>query len=323
MAVSLSTASNLSQNQLQRGVVEAFQRNSVVLDRIPFITVVGNAYAYNTESALPSVAFRDVNAAYTESAGTVSQSTERLYILGGDVDVDRFIVQTRSNINNQRAIQTEMKVKALVAEFQNTFINGDNDSDSTQFDGLKERITGSQVISPDDTSAGLKIVGSSDSDRHAFLDKLDELCAAVQGGPDVLYMNRQVLTKIQQAARHLQYWERDRDEFGRVVTFYNGIPLLDIGNDSSGNPIIPQEEEFGDDGGGSPATDEASSIYAVKWARAEGDTGVAGLTNGGVQVYDLGEVDSKPVFRTRIEFYVGLASFGVAGAARLEGVLAE
>ena len=37
-------------------------------------------------------------------------------------------------------------------------------------------------------------------------------------------------------------------------------------------------------------------------------------------VDDLGMIDAKPVLRTRIEFYCGLAVFG-AGAARLKGIL--
>jgi hypothetical protein len=38
-------------------------------------------------------------------------------------------------------------------------------------------------------------------------------------------------------------------------------------------------------------------------------------------VRDLGELDTKPVYRTRLEFYTGLAIFGGKGAARLTGVL--
>jgi hypothetical protein len=38
-------------------------------------------------------------------------------------------------------------------------------------------------------------------------------------------------------------------------------------------------------------------------------------------VDDLGMLQTQPVFRTRIEFYCGLAIFGL-GAARLTGVLA-
>jgi hypothetical protein len=60
----------------------------------------------------------------------------------------------------------------------------------------------------------------------------------------------------------------------------------------------------------------------VKFGNDEGDQAVTGLTNGGVQVTDLGELETKPAYRTRIEFYCGLATFGGRAAARLRGVLA-
>ena len=64
-----------------------------------------------------------------------------------------------------------------------------------------------------------------------------------------------------------------------------------------------------------------SSIYAVKFGQDEGDAGVTGLTNGGVQVRDLGEIDAKPAYRTRIEFFCGVGVFGGKAAARSTGWL--
>jgi hypothetical protein len=107
MAVTLAQAAVLSENQLQRGVIETFVQLSPVLDRIPLIEIQGNAYAYDSEGTLPGIAFRLVNEAYTESTGVVNQTTESLVIMGGDADVDRFIVQTRGNLNDQRAVQTQ------------------------------------------------------------------------------------------------------------------------------------------------------------------------------------------------------------------------
>src|SRR5215207_9649401 len=98
MAVSLAQAAVLSQNDLQRGVLEMFVQESPVLDRLPLMSIEGNAYAYNAEGSLPGVAFRNVNEAYTESTGVINQLTETLVIMGGDADVDRFIVKTRGNL---------------------------------------------------------------------------------------------------------------------------------------------------------------------------------------------------------------------------------
>lgn len=308
MAVTLATAAALSANDLQVGVVETFVDNSPVLARIPLLNVTGNAYAYNVEAALPGVEFRAVNSAYAESTGTVNQRTETLVILGGDADVDTYIVKTRGNLNDQRAIQTRMKSKALAFKYQDTFINGDTAVDANSFDGLKKRLTGAQVV-----DAGVNGTGPV-AGGQAFFDFLDQAIAAVVGGPDVLLMNASVLQRIQSSARRLNTaLPQSLDDFGRQVTTYNGIPLVDVGNKADGTAIIPQTETQG-------TSTNASSIYAVRFTEDESEPGAVALDNGGVDVRDLGEQNAKPVYRTRIEWFNGLALFG-AGAARLRGVL--
>lgn len=311
MAVTLAQSALLSENDLQRGVVETFRVSSPVLDRIGLLGINGNAYAYNEELTLPGVEFRAVNSAYAESTGTVVQRTEALVIIGGDADVDRFIVQTRGNVNDQRAIQTSLKAKSLAFKWQDGFFNGDTAVDANSFDGLKKRLTGAQVIAA--ATNGLAVLGADDAARNTFLDQLDALIAAVPGGPDALYMNASILAKLRSSARRLTIATTERDEFGRLVDFYNGIPLLDAGTKADGTLILPQTETQG-------ASAVTSSIYAVKFSPSQAENGVVALDNGGIDVRDLGEQDAKPVLRTRIEWFTGLAVFGRA-AARLTGVL--
>lgn len=315
-ALTLAEAAKLSTDDLQRGIVETFVLESAVLDRVPLINIEGNAYKYNEEATLPGVEFRAVNAAYTESTGTVNPKTESLVILGGDSDVDKFIERTRSNLQSQRATQDYLKVKAAVTKYQDAFVNGDTAVDANSFDGLKKRLTGAQVI--DAGTNGAPVLGASDSDIHAFLDKLDEMIAAVDGDVAALYMRKAIRQRLSSAARRLGFWDQARDEFGRLVQSYNGIPMLDIGKKADGTEIIPQNEVQG-------TSTAATSIYAVAFSEDEGVPGVAGLTNADdeeqpIDVVDLGEIDAKPVYRTRIEFYCGMAVFG-KGAARLRGVL--
>ncbi|MFF4392388.1 major capsid protein [Streptomyces sp. NPDC001552] len=318
MALTLPEAAKLSTTDLQRGVIETFVQESSILDRIPLLTIQGNSYAYNEEATLPGVQFRSVNEAYAESTGTVNQKSEALVILGGDADVDKFIVQTRGNLNDQRAIQTRMKVKAASYKFAETFFNGDTATDSKSFDGLRKRLTGAQVLSAG--TNGAPIVGAGANDSHVFFDFLDQLVAQVPGlnsSNGALYANRQVIAKVRSAARRIGGFEMIREALtGKLVATYNGIPFLDPGQTAAGADILPQTETQGS------ATD-ASSIYAVRFGQSEDDRAVTGLTNGGIQVTDLGELETKPSYRTRIEFYTGLAIFGGRGAARLNGVLAK
>ena len=318
MAITLTEAAKLSTTDLQKGVLETFVQTSPVPDRLPMLEIEGNAYAYNSEATLPGVEFRAVNGSYSESTGTVNQKSETLAILGGDADVDRFIQQTRSNLNDQRATQTAMKVKAISYKFQDTFINGDSDTDANSFDGLKKRLTGNQVI--DAASNGLNVVGSSNADIHTFLDKLDELLAAVpgiNGTNGAIYASVKIIRKIASALRHVSLDAVLMEDIaGKRTIQWNGIPILDLGATAAASPvdILPLNETQG-------TANNASSIYAVKFGADEGDQAVTGLTNGGVQVEDLGQLQSKPAYRTRIEFYCGLAVFGGKAAARLKGVL--
>ncbi|MET8706530.1 major capsid protein [Streptomyces californicus] len=318
MALTLPEAAKLSTTDLQRGVIETFVQESSILDRLPLLPIEGNAYAYNEEAALPGVQFRAVNEAYAESTGTVNQKSESLVILGGDADVDKFIVKTRGNLNDQRAIQTRMKIKAAAYKFQDSFFNGDVATEPKGFDGLRKRLVGAQVISAG--TNGAPIVGADGKDSHAFFDLLDALIGQVPGltgANGALYANRAVIAKIKSAARRIGGYEMVREALtGKMVATYNGVPLLDPGQTAAGTDILPQTETQG------TATD-ASSIYAVRFGQAEDDRAVTGLTNGGIQVTDLGELESKPSYRTRIEFYTGLAVFGGRAAARLNGVLAK
>ncbi|WP_405793342.1 major capsid protein [Streptomyces sp. NBC_01506] len=318
MALSLAESAKLSTTNLQRGVIETFVQESSILDRIPLLPIEGNSYSYNEEATLPGVAFRSVNEAYTESTGTVNQKSESLVILGGDADVDRFIVQTRGNLNDQRAVQTRLKVKAAAYKFQDTFFNGDVVTDPKSFDGLRKRLTGAQVISAG--TNGAPIVGAGAADSHTFFDLMDALVASVPGltsANGALYANRQVIAKVRSAARRIGGFEMVREALtGKLVATYNGIPFLDPGQTAAGAEILPQTETAG------TATD-ASSIYVVRFGQTEDDQAVTGLTNGGVMVDDLGQLETKPAYRTRIEFYCGLAVFGGKGAARLNGVLAK
>lgn len=311
MALTLAESAKYSQNDLQRGVIETFVIEANVLDRLPLLPIQGNAYAYNEELTLPGIEFRAVNSAYAESTGTINQKTESLVILGGDADVDTFLVKTRGNLNDLRAAATRGKVKAANFKFQDGFINGDVAVDANSFDGLKKRLTG-QVIAAG--TNGLPVLGADDAARHAFLDQLDALLALVPNA-DALYMNASILAKIKGSARRLTIYDQTVDDFGRKIGTYQGVALIDIGNRADGTPIIPQTETQG------TAVGTTSSVYAVRFGRDESDRGVTGLTNGGIDVRDLGEQDAKPVFRTRIEFFCGLGVFGGKAAARLTGVL--
>lgn len=289
MAVTLVESAKLSQDMLQKGVIETMVRTSAVLELLPFMEIVGNAYTFNQVSALPSVAFREVNEGYVESGSDFVQKTESLKMLGGDVDVDKFIAETRGNINDQRAIQTELKAKAVAEEYTKTFFHGDSTSNAKAFDGLTKRVSGGQDVAVLDTTNGTLTL----ADLNALVD-------AIPYGADAIFMNRstrRIVMNLLQASQH--YVEVGQDAFGKPVTMYAGIPLRVVED-----AVLP-------------AVSGAYEVYAVKFGAM---SDLCGIQNGGIRVTDIGELETKPVYRTRIEWYTGLALFNPLSVARLKGI---
>jgi len=281
MALSLAQARLYSKDTLQAGVIETIAKESAVLEMLPFMEISGNSYKYNLETALPTVAFREVNSGYTANEGSIEQRTEGLVILGGDVDIDRYIVQVNGDVNSIRAIQTEMKAKAVANTFTKTFFKGDSANSSKEFDGLDVRVAGTEQAVVTENVGSLAM-----NDLHVLLD-------AVEGGAEVLYMSKAMRREMQKLlVGQTHYIQVGKDEFGRMIEMFGDVQIRTVSDLILGN----------------------NEIYAVKFGAM---SHVAGLTNGGVNVRDLGELDTLPVLRTRIEFYCGLAVFNPKSVAKL------
>ena len=289
MALTLAEAQKLSTDVLQAGVIETIARESAVLSMLPFMEIEGNAYSYNVEKALPTVAFREVNEAYTANEAQFETRSENLVILGGDVELDRFIIQTLANVNDQVAVQIAEKAKAVSNTYTKTFFHGKKATNPKEFDGLDVRVAG--------TAQEITAVNTDD---QSILDSLNALMDAVRGGADAIFMSKKARRKmlsIMQKSNH--YLEQGADAFGRPVTIYAGVPIMAV------------EEEI------LPATENLTDVYAVKFGPY---THVSGLQNGGVQVRRLGETSAKAVEVTRIEWFCGLAMFNPYSVAKLKGL---
>jgi len=296
MALTLAESAKLSQDMLQRGVIETIIEESPVLDRLPFITVEGNSFKYNQENTLGGAAFYAVNAVWAEATATFTQKTANLSILGGDADVDNFIQRTRSNLQDQRAIQTQLKAKSVARKFEDSFITGDVTADSNAFDGLRRLTVAGQIVTAGANGAALTL---------AMLDQLIDL---VKGGkPDILMMSKRTRRKLKSllvASAH--YVEQGSDQFGRQVMFYDGIPV-------SVSDFQPDTETQGTE-------TAASSIYAIHFSEADG---LGGLQNGDIETVDVGQLETKDASRVRIRWYVGLALLRDSAIARLQGINAS
>jgi hypothetical protein len=312
--MTLAEAAVVTQNPRVPGVVGVLN-TSQIMNRVPFDTIAGRAFVYDSEATLPASAFRAVNAGYTESTGTFATATESLVILGGDYVVDRFLEQTSTgSVASLVAAQRDMKARSIAAKFADTFINGSTGVDANSFNGLKTRITGGQVLSSGTNGAAMNTDAAT---RTAFLDRLDALLALVPGA-DAIYANSQVIAMIRTVFRNTTINNYTVDELtGRPlqVPTWQGVPILDAGLKADQTAVIPQTETQG-------SATNASSIYAVNFSQGQNDPGVLGITNGGLQVDPPRQLETKPAWLGRIEMYCGIALLGPTPAARLSGVIA-
>jgi len=304
MALTLAEASKLSNDMLLQGVVETIVKDSPVLQRLPFVEIVGNGLTYNQEKTLPSIDFYDVGDEWAESVPTFEQLTANLKIMGGDADVDNFLKSTRSNVQDLEAAVIELKAKALRDKFEDTFVYGDSGTNAKQFDGLRTLI--------DTETAGDQLVAMSDTGATLTLAKLDELIDAVKGGkPDMLLMSRRSRRKLNALVRAAGgMTETDRDMWGNFIQLWDGVPI-------GVNDWILDTHTLADSVETAPTGGDCSTIYAVQF----GEGGLCGLTAPGhLQAEPVGQLEDKDATRTRVKWYVSLALFSSVKAAALIGV---
>jgi hypothetical protein len=308
MALTLLEAEKLNRingqgDDLREAIIELYTGSSDILQFLPFDNIQGNALKYNREGQYPGIGFRGVNEAYTASTGILNPQTESLVIAGGDLDVDKYIIDTMGM--QHRSVQEAMKVRALAAAWTKKFIKGDMLSDPRELDGLQARVVGDQKIA----------AGSDANGSELSLAKLDEAIDQTLN-PTHLIMNKKMRRHLTVAARKTSVGgqiDYTVDQFGKKVTMYDGLPILIVDLDHEGNEILGFNEAA------TSGTATATSIYVVSMA----DGMLTGIQNGSVNARDLGELQDSPKFRTRVEWYNGVAIYNGRAVTRLWSISDE
>jgi hypothetical protein len=300
--LTLQEASKFIDGDLKRqAIIEMFAGSTDLMGALPLMDIPGNSYSYAQEAKLPAVGFRGYNEAYNASAGVINPQSETLRIAGGELDVDTALVKTHGQVVRTR--HEAMQVKAMGAKITAAFINGDS-SDGVSFDGLRTRVNGYQLVPANLDAAG--------ANGPLSLATLDEAIDRVDN-PTHILMSKRLRNLLSQASK-----DRDvggnlyfsKDDFGKRVGFYNDLPILVTEDDEQGNRII----DFNEAGVGGGATN--TSLYVVSL----GDGKIVGLQNGTMEVKDLGEIDAKPVYRTRVEWLIAMAVMHGKAVSRVWGI---
>jgi len=300
---------------LVKAVAMTLIEESQPMKYIPWETI-GSLYKKMLRvQTLPSVGRRKLNAAWSSASGTTEPLTEGISLVGGNVDVDKEMVDGNQTIEDLRRIQSDMKVKAMAYDFNDNFINGSILTDEDNFDGLKRRCDRTDMSAQKLLSAtSTNYIDDTQAHALTFLKEMDKLTYAIDGHtPTFLVTNSMGLRNINSALRIADVLDKTKDQFGQLVTMWgNNIPIYDIGVDADQSTLImPAEDIAGVAGSG------YFSIYAVKVGEG---TDFWGIQKHALEVKDAGLLEDQVTYRTNVNWPVGLAQINKRSIARLYGI---
>lgn len=324
MAITLEEAKVGMADKVDQQIIDMFRRSSLLLDRLTFDNAIspgtgGSTLTYGyIQLKTPSTAkVRAINAEYTAGEAKREKKTTQAVIMGGSFEVDRVIQETSGAID-ELAFQAEQKVKATSNYFHYVAINGAATTPASgyeagTFDGLRKLLAGTsnEFTTDIDLSDATKLT----SNANAFVDELDALVHAVDGGASMLLMNSAMLLKCRAAARRAGYYERDKDDFGGVVETFAGIPMVDLGQYYNGSASVDVISTS------APSTSAAgtSSIYAVRLG-LDALHGISPLGNKVINSYMPDMTAPGAVKKGEVELVAGIALKNTLAAAVLNGI---
>ncbi len=318
MPITLIDAAELAVNRGEDRKAELilqFGDESMILQELGFERINGGSLTASREEKLGGVAFRGINEGYVESAGETIPFTESCKIFGGDIDTDVSLIRKLGE--GHRITYENMKARALALLFDRTFIKGDQTTNQREFNGLQARIPLSPLSTQLVTAGGPGSTPAANGEalRLFALDWAKKRTRR----PTHWLMNQTMALLLTEAARTTGvsgFIQFTQDQFGNEVTMYAGLPIIEMEEDNLGNEILPFEEES--PGGGTPTS---TSIYCIS-VRPEGIMGIHNMPSDEelFQIRDLGEQDSKPVYRTRIESELGIAVMDARSITRIAGI---
>jgi hypothetical protein len=306
MALTLTEAAKFSRNMLKRGVIEEIIKDSVVLQKLPFIDVVGNAYEYMVEQSLAGIAFFDPNDVWTESTGSWTKRTAVLRIMGGDADIDNFLAATRSDINDLKSEVIDNKSKALKHTFLDAFYYGQNSVNPKQFDGLQVLLN---AYSGQRVSAGSGATPAALSINNHLEPAMDLI---LDGMPDYLLMTRKMRRMLNAYVRSTGSGTGlPPSQFGSRIPEFGGVDIAI--DDFIQNTELIASGVYSAKTGGTNTT----SIYIVRFGQQD----VVGFQNGGISVRQVSkDLEQKDGSRYRIKWYVSLGQIRAFSAAIIDGI---
>jgi hypothetical protein len=326
-SVSLADYALNSNSPLVRAVSYSLIQNDIILQDIPLMTkksMIVNGVRF--EGNLPSVNWSQLNAEGVTTKGTPTAYSEQVYLLRNYIDVDHVFVEEENQIVDPRASQVGAYMRAFTYDFNDKFVNNNHITGNAQAPvGIRARIDNGAtfgVRSENKVNGGgvdLTQAAATQATANKFIELLDQLLWSVDsptGSGVILYMNEVMRRRFAFVIRLMGTsggFATTQDQFGRTIDMYKGAVIRDTGYkaDQSTRIITSTEDSAGVD-----ASSTYTSIYAVNY----GDGHFRGWQFGELTALDLGLINNGVIYRTFIEWIIGLVNDSTRSLGRLYGI---
>ena len=311
MAITLAEAKVGMADKVDQQIVDMFRRSSLLLDQMTFDNCISPgtggstlAYGYIQLKSPSTAAVRTVNSEYAPGEAKREKKSTNAVIMGGAFQLDRVLANTSGAVD-ELAFQAEQKIKATANYFHYQVINGTTNGGT--FDGLKKLLAGTANEITSETS--LATSEEVDANYNAFLDEMDAFMGCMDGAPTMLLMNRDMLIKLRSIARRAGYYERTKDDFGRTVETYAGVPMVDLGKYYDGKKTVDVVA----------TEDGKTAIYAVSLG-LDGFHGISPTGDGVIHSY-MPDLNAPGAVKTgEVELVAGVALKNTLKAAVLKDI---
>jgi hypothetical protein len=146
--------------------------------------------------------------------------------------------------------------------FADKFVSGA--TSTSMWDGIATLCQSGQKVTLA-TNGAVVPGGNSDANRvlqETFFEALDKAISYCLGGPQVILMNSRLVSRITNIYKEAFTVPEGQMQVGVKIPFYNGVPIVPMGRNSSGTEILPFTETVG-------SGTTCSSIYVLSVGEAD------------------------------------------------------
>lgn len=314
-ALSLAQYAQFSNSPLVRRVAYSLYELGGAFADLP-LPVQNTLFASGSRfagDALPDVNWSNINGEPVTVNATPTPFQEQVYIIRNQIDTDNLLVEDRNRITDPRAVRLEAYLKSVNYEMNHQFINGNPvTGNAKSIVGLRYRLDNptkygvESELKIDAGGVDMSDSGMTTTTANRFIEQVQQVLDYL-GAPDglgvSLYMNDTLKRRFDRAIRLLggQGFNTTTDAFDRSVERFKNAVIRDAGRkkDQTTRIITNTETSAGADGAST-----FTSLYAARY----GETHLTGwqFKDLNQAVRDLGLVDNGVIYRTVIDWAVGL-----------------